>query len=455
MADDAIDARLMEDRRPALAQSRTLRLFFVFILYVAQGVPIGLFWFAIPAWMAANGASAADVGFVLGLTALPWSLKLVNGFIMDRYTLLAMGRRRIWLIGAQLTMVLLFLVCALAAPDVKDIVLLGVIGFAVNAATTFQDVAVDGLAVDIMEEEERARASGMMFGGQAIGMSLSTALSGAAIAAYGPSAAYLLSALFIGLVTLFVLLTRERPGERLLPWSSGAPSAVNLNIQARRWWPILKNTFSAIFRPTSLFYVVISMVSGIQYGVMVGATPLVATTFAGWAQEHVTAISGTGQLIGGIIGMTIGGMLGDRLGAKRATILVFGCWLALNVTMIAAQPLWANSQFMTAFIITWLALDVLVSVATIPIAMRLCNRTVAATQFTLYMALHNFGITVGAWLLGLADTLGGIAPLFGLLAMANIVAIAIMVWVRFPTRQIDEATADQLPQGDGLVPAVD
>ena len=34
--------------RPALAESRKLRLFAVFILYVAQGVPIGLFWFAIP-----------------------------------------------------------------------------------------------------------------------------------------------------------------------------------------------------------------------------------------------------------------------------------------------------------------------------------------------------------------------------------------------------------------------
>ena len=57
-----------------LSEGRRLRLFTLFILYVAQGVPLGLFWFAIPAWMAANGARAADVGYVLGLTALPWTL---------------------------------------------------------------------------------------------------------------------------------------------------------------------------------------------------------------------------------------------------------------------------------------------------------------------------------------------------------------------------------------------
>jgi len=84
-----------------LSESRRLRLSTLFILYVAQGVPLGLFWFAIPALMASNGASVADVGYVLGLTALPWTLKLVNGFIMDRYTFFAMGRRRTWIIGAQ------------------------------------------------------------------------------------------------------------------------------------------------------------------------------------------------------------------------------------------------------------------------------------------------------------------------------------------------------------------
>lgn len=442
------------DPRPALSQSRKLRLFAVFILYVAQGVPIGLFWFAIPAWMAANGASAADVASVLGLTALPWSLKFVNGFIMDRYTFLAMGRRRIWLIGAQLVMIAGLLVCAALSPGVEDIWLLGAIGFAVNAATTFQDVAVDGLAVDIMEEEERARASGMMFGGQAIGIAVAAASTGAAIAAFGPSGAFLLAASFIGLVTMLVVATRERPGEKLLPWTAGMPTPANLAIQSDRWWPILKHTFISILRPVSLLFLPILLVRGMQFGLLTGATPLIGAGQAGWAEGQITTIVGTGQMIGGIAGLTIGGFLGDKYGAKRIGVLFFSCWLALNLTMFLAQPLWEDGRFLTAFIISWMTVDVCLTVAMLPIAMRLCNRTVAATQFTIYMALSNFGITLGAMLLAQAERVGGIAQLFVLLAIFDLVAIGILLTVRFPTRQIGETVAGQLPQGDVAAPVV-
>jgi PAT family beta-lactamase induction signal transducer AmpG len=440
--------------RRALSQSRRLRLFAVFILYVGQGVPLGLFWFAIPAWMAANGAGAADVASVLGLTALPWSLKLVNGFVMDRYTFLAMGRRRAWLIGAQAVMVALLVACALLSPAVTDIAVLGAIGFAVNAATTVQDVAVDGLAIDIMEDEELARASGMMFGGQAIGMSLSTASTGAAMVAYGPSAAYLLAALFIVVITAFVLVTPERPGERLLPWSAGMATPANLVIQADRWGPILKQTVRAIGSRGSLMYLPLLLIKGAQYGVMTGATPLIATASAGWAEDQVTAVVGVGQLVAGIVGMTVGGVLGDRWGAKRTTILFFCCGLMFNATMFMGQASWANSRFVTLFILAWISLDTLLTIAMLPIAMRLCHRSVAATQFTLYMAFNNFGISLGAVLLGAAERLGGIATMFALLVLFTIVAIVVMLIARFPTGQVDPGTAEQLLHGDGLAPAV-
>jgi hypothetical protein len=61
-----------------------------------------------------------------------------------------------------------------------------------------------------------------------------------------------LSALFVALLTLMVSFTRERYGERLLPWSSGTTHTANLSVQARRWWPILRSTLTALTRPVSL-----------------------------------------------------------------------------------------------------------------------------------------------------------------------------------------------------------
>ena len=47
-----------------------------------QGFPVGLFFYAVPSWMAANGVGTAAVAAVVGAAALPWSLKLINGFLI-------------------------------------------------------------------------------------------------------------------------------------------------------------------------------------------------------------------------------------------------------------------------------------------------------------------------------------------------------------------------------------
>ncbi len=417
-----------------LATSSRLRLFTLFILYVAQGVPIGLFWFAIPAWMAANGADAADVGYVLGLTALPWTLKLVNGFIMDRYTFLPMGRRRAWIVGAQLVMIALLLACAFSRPGVTDVLILGLAGFAVQMATTFQDVAVDGLAVDIMEEEERARASGMMFGGQAIGIAMATALTGLAISALGPAAAYLLAAGFIAVITGYVIVLREREGERRLPWSSGTTHKRNETIQLGAWWPILKNTFRSVLLPVSLLWLPVLLVRGFHYGMFTGMTPVIGAGELGWDEETITSLVGTAQLVAGILGLTLGGWAGDRFGAKRTTIAFFVLYMMMSATMFALRDSWSDPALFRVFVFTWCSLDILITVAALPISMRLCNPKVAATQFTIYMALSNFGISAGAWVFGFSAALGGLANMFVVVLGLHAAGLLLMVMVRYPRR---------------------
>jgi len=419
-----------------LARDRKLRLFTLFILYVAQGVPIGLFWFAVPAWMAANGASAADVGYVLGLTALPWTLKLVNGFIMDRYTFLPMGRRRVWIAGSQLVMIALLVGCAAVGPGVGDILLLGLAGFVVNMATTFQDVAVDGLAVDIMEEDERARASGMMFGGQSIGIALATSLTGLAIARLGPAAAYLLAAAFIGLITCYVLMLRERPGERRLPWSPGATHPRNREIHLGAWLPILANTLRSLLLPVSLLWLPVLLVKGFHYGVFTAVTPLMGANEVGWAEDAISGSVGTAQLVAGILGLTLGGWLGDRYGAKRTTIGMLLMYMAMSATMWFMRPYWSDPSVFVTFVYVWVSLDILLTVAALPISMRLCDPRVAATQFTLYMACSNFGITIGAWVFGLSDVLGGLPAMFVAVFALHLLGLALMLTVRYPRRSL-------------------
>ncbi len=120
-----------------LTRSAPLRMFTLFLFYFTQGFPIGLFFYAVPGWMAASGASTGAVASVVGASALPWSIKLLNGFLIDRYTFLPMGRRRAWIIGAQSLIVLILLTGALVSPLHSDVFLLSAFGFAANLAVTF------------------------------------------------------------------------------------------------------------------------------------------------------------------------------------------------------------------------------------------------------------------------------------------------------------------------------
>jgi len=77
-----------------LTENTVLRYLNFSALYIAQGIPEGITFFAIPAWMAMNGKTPMEIGSFVAVIGIPWSFKILIAPLMDRYTILSMGRKR-------------------------------------------------------------------------------------------------------------------------------------------------------------------------------------------------------------------------------------------------------------------------------------------------------------------------------------------------------------------------
>jgi PAT family beta-lactamase induction signal transducer AmpG len=414
----------------ALTEHRNLRFLTVFILYVAQGVPVGLFYFALPSWQAQNGASAAAVGGVLALTSLPWSLKLIAGVFMDRFAYLAMGRRRPWIIAGQGGIVAGFVALAWVNPGALDAPLLGAFAFAINLATSIQDVAVDGLAVDVIPVSEHGRANGFMFGGQAIGTAVGSWLSGTLIVSHGLPVAMLALAGVVAAILTLVLVVRERPGERLLPWMSGSAAATNLDRQLGTFREIVRTLYVSMADRVSLLVALALFVGGTSHGLMVGLLPLQGVRAFGWTDDTYANWAAQASLVAGLLGLLVFGFFTEWLGARRAFVVTM-----LGISLSALVFLWLlphaqSPAALIAAIFVCIALLNLRMVAGSALAMRLCVPAVAATQFSLMMAAANLGISAGSAAIGALDRLGGIPAMLIAMGAMGLASAGVALWSR-------------------------
>ncbi len=408
----------------ALSEHRNLRFGVLFLLYVAQGLPFGLIDYGLPAWLVQSGASAAAIGGVLAMIILPWTFKLAYGFIMDRYAFLAMGRRRPWIIVGQLGLVAALVTMAYANPGVQQIGMIAAFAFAMGLASAFQDVAVDGLAVDILPADEIERVNGYMFGGQAIGVASGAAASGYLIAYHGLPAAALALAAVIAAILVLVLIVRERPDERLLPWTRGSASQRNIDLHLDAFWPIIRNLCAAMFTRQTLILVPALLAVSAAWGIFLGLAPLFATNILGWDKAVYSGWGGQANLVAGLACVLFFGAAASQWGARRLFIASALLASAGAAAMVALQDYWVNPAILIGAIFLFTTLAFLRGVTTGSLAMRLCNPAVAATQFAVFMAILNLGRTIASASLGWLDSLGGIPAMFTAMALCSLIAAA-------------------------------
>ena len=383
-----------------LTENPLLRYFTFSSLYVAQGIPEGLTFFAIPAWMAANGKSVAEVGSFIAVIGIPWSFKILVAPLMDRFSFLPMGKRRPWVIFGQLGLIISLFCMALVNDPLSNLSTLMFAGFFVSFFGAFQDVATDGMAIDIIPVKEQARANGLMWGSKTIGISLSLAGSTFIINTYGFNYAALTLASTISCIILIPIFFREKTGEKILPWTKGVASKSSKKMQIKSWKIIFKSLLKVFFLPSSLLMGVAVFSICIGFGLMDAILPVFTVQKIGWTNTHFSHIVAIANITAGLLGMFVGGALVDYFGKTRMMTLYLITLTMLVVFMAIFKNSWTNSLFVPGFIIAYYILFTFLNIAIFAAAMELCWKRISATQFTLYMAIANIGRATGAGMLG-------------------------------------------------------
>lgn len=375
---------------PSLAESRWARTITIVVLYFMQGVPLGLSLVAIPAWLAAKGSTPTAIGVFVGTALLPWSLKLVNGLLMDRFTFRPMGRRRSWILVAQAMMAATLIALALAAPSAAQITTLAAFCFALNLCATFNDVAVDGMAIDIVPDEDRTMINGLMFASQTVGVSATSFVAGQLLLSGTVASTALVLAGFVIVASAMVGIFRERPGERLMPWSRGRASAECQALQHDAWRPIVAGVLRTFASPLTLLFLAGVGLSQASWSFIDAVSPTLAVQQLGWGSDQFSSYSALVGLCAAGAAALLTPVLVRVFALRRTLVTMFLLNAATAAIAAATYGDHPDERIFALVFATLYVASLMLNILQIVWSMRICNPAVAASQFALFMAVPNF-----------------------------------------------------------------
>ncbi|NNM26537.1 MAG: MFS transporter, partial [Phycisphaerales bacterium] len=414
-------------RLPDLLATRRGRLLAFFLLYVTEGIPIGFTATAVAAQMRRQGVGPAEIGVFVGTLYLPWAWKWLMGPFVDVIHSDRLGRRRAWIVAAQMLMAFTLL-GTVGIDFTANLKLFTILIFIVNAFGATQDVAIDALACETLSEHERGTANGLMFAGAYCGQ------------AVGGSGALFLAAAILT-VTIFVALplreTRpDAPVAREGPWAGAV---------LREIGGYARHAVRAFFGHRGATVAVVFAV------LPCGAYALGLALQSNLAVELGLSDSGIGTLalastIISAVGCVLGGFLSDRLGRRRmlATYVVLASVPTLIFALLMQRAGWimpvdptlpdrpaVPPSLVTAFWVVCLVFSFfhgLMYGTRTALFMDVCAKGVAATQFTAYMSLLNLVIWYTASWQGIAIERWGYPVTLLIDGLAGLVCLGLLPW---------------------------
>lgn len=391
---------------------RARRLGLLTLLYFCQGLPGGFLAVALPVILLRSGADLKTVGFA-GLLSLPWMLKILWAPLVDRYGHKGFGERKSWLVPAQLGMLLVTLALAQFDP-VLALPTIAVLFVLLNLFAATQDIAVDGIAVDLLTDDELGPGNSAAVSGFKLGNLFGGGVLLGLIGWVGWRGDFYVMAGIIAFALVVVVLWSEPPrAER--PTSS-------VTAVLRRLW--------ASVRGLGLAFV--GFIVFAKFGETFGGSMIKPMLVRhGFSDAMIATIDVTAGGLATIAGAALAGWASFHRGWRRVLgVAAAGQGLTLVGIGIVAYGAVTPLLFLP-FSVAENAFGGAVGVAVFTLAMGARDKAVGASQFTALQVLYMGGATLAYPMAGIvADSVGYRPVMITGGALTLVLSVLCFVWAQ-------------------------
>ena len=368
-------------------------------LYFLQAIPQGLIYFSIQDWLTGNGFTIKDIALITAIASIPWSLKFLIAPFVDYYSDSNMGKRRPWIILSILFMSFTIFIAAIFSKDEINILLLGAIFFLTLLAASILDVATDGLAIDILNDDERGIVNGLMWAFRTFGLSLSGISSAYIMTNYGLNNSIMFIGLIIFLIGVLLSIFKEKHSDSYF--------SLRLNEKTSEFSAIgFKNSMLNILKIIKQKYIFLLIMfcftSNLASGIHFSSISFLYTNYANWDTFDLTFYRSV-ALYGGIIAALLGGYLSDKSNSQLIIkishiSLSFLCLLiAIHINIIM------NEFFGISILLAFSFFNSFALTAVLALCMRFSLTSAAASIFAIFMSARHLSRIIGETFAGVFD----------------------------------------------------
>ena len=380
---------------------KNMQRYFMFaLLYFSQGSIMSFFTAFNALYLQSFGLDMSKAGLVGTIAMIPFVLKIFLGMLSDKVNFFGLGHRKPYIILGLILQAICLAIISMVDPG-RNFMQYAGMAFITVTGMALYDTCTDGLALDTTPVEEEGIIQGFMVGGRAAGMVVLSMVLGVLVQKFSWTAGFY----FLGIVTLLplplVLLAKEaeRTAGRTFEWKA----------------------FSCFKQPNVVALGILgALYSLIIYGANQNVNPSLSSKFSigTMTAGFITSIMGVGIVIGGLFG----GRITDRIGQKKSVQIAIG----ISLVSIALLAILINPWVAWVLVFLFGLAFGFYETVFFAVSMRITDGLIAATMFSILMAIANIGTGIGMSLAGILADRAGYNATFLILAVLNLAALPLL-----------------------------